>query len=66
MARGLNEQDGMLRIDSQMPSEEKVRNADDVIDTSRSLDETRRQVRDLAQKLSRLRTAKAPQNSKVK
>lgn len=65
-ARGLNEQDGMLRIDSQMPSEEKVRNADDVIDTSRSLDETRRQVRDLAQKLSRLRTAKAPQNSKVK
>lgn len=65
-ARGLNERDGMLRIDSQMPSEEKVWAADDVIDTSGPLDETRRQVRDLAQKLSRLRAAKAPPNSKVK
>lgn len=65
-ARGLNERDGMLRIEAQMSSEERLRAADDVIDTSGSLDETRRQVRDLAQKLSRLGAAKAPQNSKVK
>jgi len=64
-ARGLNEHDALLRIDAQMPNEEKVRAADDVIDTSGRLDQTRSQVRDLTQKLARL-TTNAQQNSKVK
>jgi dephospho-CoA kinase len=64
--RGLNERDAVLRIDAQLSSEEKMRAADDVIDTSGSLEETRRQVNDLAQRLSRVREAASPQSNKEK
>jgi dephospho-CoA kinase len=65
-ARGLNERDAVLRIDAQLPSEEKMHAADDVIDTSGSLEETRRQVTDLAQKLSCIGEAANPQSNKGK
>jgi dephospho-CoA kinase len=52
MARdGLSSDDARRRIRSQMPIEEKVRFADFRVDTSGTLDETRRQTDELASKL---------------
>ncbi|MBI1940613.1 MAG: dephospho-CoA kinase, partial [Acidobacteria bacterium] len=51
---GLSREDAERRIGNQMPAEEKRRRADYVIDCSGSLDETRRQVEALYQKLKRL------------
>lgn len=65
-ARGLNERDALLRVDAQLSSEEKMRAADDVLDTSGSLEETRHQVNDLSQKLSGIGAAVTPQSDKGK
>lgn len=43
-ARGLSEEDARQRIAAQLPLEEKLRLADDVVDCSGTLDETRRQT----------------------
>jgi dephospho-CoA kinase len=51
MARGLSEPDAQRRIASQMPQEEKLRYAKYKIDCSQSVEETRRQVAQLAQLL---------------
>lgn len=56
--RGLNEIQAQQRIASQMPIEEKVSVADEVIDGGVSFEETSRQVRDLAARL-KLQAAKA-------
>jgi dephospho-CoA kinase len=45
MQRGLSEQDALKRIRSQMPSHEKARLADFVIETNGSLSDTARQAR---------------------
>lgn len=52
--RGLSPEDAERRIAAQMPLDEKRRLADDVIDCSRSIEETARQVDDL---LARLKQA---------
>ena len=44
MERGLTEGEARRRVSAQMPSEEKARLADHVVDTSRSFEETDRQV----------------------
>jgi dephospho-CoA kinase len=51
LARGMSESQGRARIASQMPIEEKLRYATEKIDCSGTLEETRRQVEKLAQKL---------------
>ena len=56
--RGLNEIQAQQRIASQMPIEEKVSVADEVIDGGVAFEETSRQVRDLAARL-KLQAAKA-------
>jgi dephospho-CoA kinase len=47
----LSSGDAQKRIDSQMPQEEKKRYADHLIDTSRSLDDTRKQTVELYRQL---------------
>lgn len=56
--RGLNEIQAQQRIASQMPIEEKVSVADEIIDGGVAFEETSRQVRDLAARL-KLQAAKA-------
>ncbi len=51
MARGLSEVEARRRIAAQMPVEEKLKFATEKIDCSGSLDETRRQVEALAERL---------------
>jgi dephospho-CoA kinase len=51
VARGIPESQARARIASQMPTEEKLRYATERIDCSGTLEETRRQVEKLAQKL---------------
>jgi len=50
--RGLSPAEARQRVAAQMPMEEKRRLADDVIDSSGSIEETGRQVRELVEKLS--------------
>jgi dephospho-CoA kinase len=50
-ARGLSDNDARNRIAAQLPVEDKLRHATEKIDTSASLEETRRQVQSLAAKL---------------
>jgi dephospho-CoA kinase len=50
-ARGLSEDEARRRIAAQMPAEEKLNYATEKIDCSGSLEETRRQVGELAAKL---------------
>jgi dephospho-CoA kinase len=50
-ARGLTEQQAHQRIAAQLPLEEKLRHATEKIDCSTTLEETRRQVQALADKL---------------
>lgn len=64
-ARGLTEQAALLRLDAQMNPEEKLHAADDLIDTSGPIPQTRRQVEELAEKLTRLATAKPQPSSNV-
>jgi dephospho-CoA kinase len=52
LARGLTREQAERRIAAQMPAEEKRRLADDVIDCSGSLEDTRRQVEALARRLA--------------
>ncbi len=49
---GLSEPESLARIRSQVPSEERVKHADVVIDTDCSLDELKKKVRELWQKLT--------------
>lgn len=56
--RGLNEIQAQQRIASQMPIEEKVSVADEIIDGGVAFEETSRQVRELAARL-KLQAAKA-------
>jgi dephospho-CoA kinase len=53
-ARGLTEEQARQRIAAQMPVDEKARIADDVINTTGSIEDTRRQVEQLADTLKRL------------
>jgi dephospho-CoA kinase len=48
LARGMTERDAQARIGAQMPVEEKLKLADHKIDCSGSIEETRRQVGELA------------------
>ena len=50
-ARGLSREEARLRIARQMPVDEKLRFATEKIDCSGSLDETKRQVQELAEKI---------------
>jgi dephospho-CoA kinase len=52
--RGLSVEDAKLRIAAQMPIDEKRRLADEVIDCSRTIEETKRQVKVVVEKLKRL------------
>jgi dephospho-CoA kinase len=54
LARGLSEEEARRRIAAQLPVEEKLRLATEKIDSSGSLEETRRQVEALAGKLRRV------------
>jgi len=58
MERGLSEAEAGKRMATQMPVAEKLALATEKIDCSGSLEETRRQVRALAEKLSRSSAAK--------
>ena len=51
LARGLSEVEARRRIAAQMPAEEKLKFATERIDCSGTLEETRRQVEELARKL---------------
>jgi dephospho-CoA kinase len=53
LARGLSEVEAQRRIAAQMPAVEKLQHATEKIDCSGSLEETRRQVGELAAKLRR-------------
>jgi dephospho-CoA kinase len=55
--RGLSAADAKLRIAAQMPLDEKRRLADEVIDCSRSIEETRRQVTAVIGKLKEFAAA---------
>jgi len=48
---GMSEEQALARIRSQLPSEERVKHADVVVDTDCSLDELRAKVKELWQKL---------------
>jgi len=50
-ARGMSEEEGQRRIAAQMPAEEKLRRATEKIDCSGTLEETRKQVKALAERL---------------
>jgi dephospho-CoA kinase len=56
--RGLNEIQAQQRINSQIPIEDKIKVADEIIDGGTSFEETSRQVRDLTTRL-KLQAAKA-------
>jgi dephospho-CoA kinase len=58
MARGLSEVEARRRIAAQMPAEEKLKFATEEIDCSGTMEETRRQVEELAAKLRRERKAR--------
>jgi dephospho-CoA kinase len=62
MARGLSEGEARRRIAAQMPAEEKLKYATEKIDCSGSLEETQRQVGELAEKLRRGEEAKKQGN----
>jgi dephospho-CoA kinase len=53
--RGLRQEEARARLAAQMPIDEKRKLADEVIDCSKSLDETERQVEALVEKLRKLR-----------
>jgi dephospho-CoA kinase len=53
-ARGFSEEDARRRIAAQLPAAEKLRYATEKIDTSASLEDTRRQIQSLAAKLQKL------------
>ena len=55
--RGLSADEARRRIAAQMPADEKRRMADDVIDSSGSMEETERQVREVAARLKQLASA---------
>jgi dephospho-CoA kinase len=57
MARGLSKVEARRRIAAQMPAEEKLKFATEKIDCSGSMEETRRQVEELAEKLRRERSS---------
>jgi dephospho-CoA kinase len=52
--RGFSEEDARRRIAAQLPAAEKLRYATEKIDTSASLEDTRRQIQSLAAKLQEL------------
>lgn len=52
---GLTREAAQLRIDAQMPNQEKLAYADFVIDTSTSFEETRRQTEEVFQSLCQIR-----------
>ena len=52
--RGLTREQAQARLDAQMPIDEKRKLADDVIDCSKSLEETNRQTETLVNNLKRL------------
>jgi len=56
--RGLNEIQAQQRINSQIPIEDKIKVADEIIDGGTSFEETSRQVRDLTTRL-KLQAAKS-------
>ena len=53
IVRGLSEEQARQRIAAQMPMAKKAAIADDVIDTSGTIESTQQQVKDLAAKLNR-------------
>jgi dephospho-CoA kinase len=53
LTRGLSKEEARRRIAAQMPAEEKLKYATEKIDCSASMDQTRRQVEELAEKLRR-------------
>jgi dephospho-CoA kinase len=53
LARGMSREEALRRIAAQMPAQEKLAHATVRIDCSGSLEETRRQVEELAGKLKR-------------
>jgi dephospho-CoA kinase len=53
LARGLSEVEARRRIAAQMPAEEKLKYATEKMDCSGSMEETRRQVGELAARLRR-------------
>jgi len=53
LARGLSEGEARRRIAAQMPAEEKLKYATEKIDCSGTLEDTRRQVGELAERLRR-------------
>ncbi len=55
--RGLSLEKARQRVAAQMPADEKRRLADDVIDSSGSVEETARQVRELVERLRKLAAA---------
>jgi dephospho-CoA kinase len=57
MARGMSREQIEQRLAAQMPLEEKRRRADDIVDCSVSLEETRAQVESLVAKLQQLAAA---------
>jgi dephospho-CoA kinase len=57
IARGLSRAEALARLNAQMPIDEKRKLADDVIDCSRSVYETEKQVTALIGKLKKLATA---------
>jgi dephospho-CoA kinase len=57
LARGISEADARRRIAAQMPVEEKLRYATDTIDCSGTMQETRGQVKALAERLRKRITA---------
>lgn len=56
---GLTREAAEARLQAQMPIDDKARHADTVIDNSGSLEETRRQVEELWQRLCELRAGKS-------
>jgi dephospho-CoA kinase len=63
VARGMDPGEAKRRIVAQMPAEEKRRMADDVIDNSGTVAETRKQVAALVEKLQALAAAAGPATS---
>jgi dephospho-CoA kinase len=57
VARGLSREDAERRIAAQMPIDEKRRLADDVVDCSGAIEETKRQVHELMEKWKQMATA---------
>jgi len=55
--RGLTPEQAALRIAAQMPAEEKRKLADEVVDCSKSIEETERQVQNVVKRLKKLATS---------